>query len=131
MLQDVPGLREVVQNCALVSADGQSVVWAGRFLGIPVPQRVAGIFQERVKRSEAGRMVNTTRRLALMYDLPLALEVSTDPSDDYLLSLAAASGADYLVTGDKSHLLPLDRRGATHIVTARELIQRLAHAVSR
>jgi len=84
-------------------------------------------FREQVKRSEAGRMVDTTRRLALMYDLPPALEVSTDPSDDYLLSLARVSGADYLVTGDKSHLLPLDRHDATGIVTARELIQRLGH----
>jgi N-acetylglucosaminyldiphosphoundecaprenol N-acetyl-beta-D-mannosaminyltransferase len=43
MVQDVPGLREVIQKCAMVNADGQSVVWAGRFLGIAVPERVAGI----------------------------------------------------------------------------------------
>ena len=43
MMQDVPGLREVIERCDLVNADGQSVVWAGRMLGIPVPERVAGI----------------------------------------------------------------------------------------
>jgi N-acetylglucosaminyldiphosphoundecaprenol N-acetyl-beta-D-mannosaminyltransferase len=43
MVQDVPRLREVIQKCAMVNADGQSVVWAGRFLGIAVPERVAGI----------------------------------------------------------------------------------------
>ncbi len=43
MMQDVPGLREVVANCALVNADGQSIVWAGRVLGLDVPERVAGI----------------------------------------------------------------------------------------
>jgi N-acetylglucosaminyldiphosphoundecaprenol N-acetyl-beta-D-mannosaminyltransferase len=43
MMQDVPGLREIIQNCALVNADGQSVVWAGRLLGLPVPERVTGI----------------------------------------------------------------------------------------
>jgi len=43
MMQDVPGLREVVASCELVNADGASVVLAGRFLGIPVPERVAGI----------------------------------------------------------------------------------------
>lgn len=82
-------------------------------------------FRGRIKRSEAGRMVNTIRRLAQMCDLLPGLEVSADPDDDYLLSLAQASGADYLVTGDKSHLLVLGRHGATQIVAARELIQRL------
>ena len=43
MMQNVPGLREIVQNCDLVNADGQSVVWAGRLLGIAVPERVTGI----------------------------------------------------------------------------------------
>lgn len=36
-------LREVVNRCELVNADGQSVVWASRLLGDPLPERVAGI----------------------------------------------------------------------------------------
>ncbi len=36
-------LREIVQSCALVNADGQAVVWASRALGAPLPERVAGI----------------------------------------------------------------------------------------
>lgn len=36
-------LRRAIESCDLVSADGMSVVWAGRILGIPVPERVAGI----------------------------------------------------------------------------------------
>ena len=36
-------LREVVSECELVSADGQSVVWASRLLGDPLPERVPGI----------------------------------------------------------------------------------------
>ena len=38
-----PALREVVEKCALVNADGQSIVWASRLLGDPLPERVAGI----------------------------------------------------------------------------------------
>jgi N-acetylglucosaminyldiphosphoundecaprenol N-acetyl-beta-D-mannosaminyltransferase len=38
-----PRLREIVRGCALVNADGQSVVWASRLLGDPLPERVAGI----------------------------------------------------------------------------------------
>jgi N-acetylglucosaminyldiphosphoundecaprenol N-acetyl-beta-D-mannosaminyltransferase len=36
-------LREAVSSCALVLADGQSVVWASRMLYEPLPERVAGI----------------------------------------------------------------------------------------
>jgi len=36
-------MRDVVNRCELVNADGQSVVWASRLLGDPLPERVAGI----------------------------------------------------------------------------------------
>jgi N-acetylglucosaminyldiphosphoundecaprenol N-acetyl-beta-D-mannosaminyltransferase len=36
-------LRDIVLHCALVNADGQSVVWASWILGRPLPERVAGI----------------------------------------------------------------------------------------
>lgn len=38
-----PRLREVVARCDLINADGESVVWASRLLGRPLPERVAGI----------------------------------------------------------------------------------------
>lgn len=43
LMEDEPDVREIVTGCDLVNADGQSVVWAARFLGIRVPERVAGI----------------------------------------------------------------------------------------
>jgi N-acetylglucosaminyldiphosphoundecaprenol N-acetyl-beta-D-mannosaminyltransferase len=36
-------LRRIVERCELVHADGQSVVWASRLLGAPIPERVPGI----------------------------------------------------------------------------------------
>jgi N-acetylglucosaminyldiphosphoundecaprenol N-acetyl-beta-D-mannosaminyltransferase len=36
-------LRHAVGGCGMVLTDGQSVVWASRMLGQPVPERVAGI----------------------------------------------------------------------------------------
>lgn len=36
-------LRTIVNGSPLINADGQSIVWAGRFLGIDVPERVTGI----------------------------------------------------------------------------------------
>ncbi|MEV0412967.1 WecB/TagA/CpsF family glycosyltransferase [Streptomyces sp. NPDC050448] len=40
---DDPDLARIIRSCSLVNADGQSVVWAGRLLGSPLPERVAGI----------------------------------------------------------------------------------------
>ena len=43
LIEDDPRLGEFIANCRLVNADGQSVVWASRLLGTPLPERVAGI----------------------------------------------------------------------------------------
>jgi N-acetylglucosaminyldiphosphoundecaprenol N-acetyl-beta-D-mannosaminyltransferase len=37
------GLKSIIASCPMVNADGQSVVWASRILGAPLPERVAGI----------------------------------------------------------------------------------------
>jgi N-acetylglucosaminyldiphosphoundecaprenol N-acetyl-beta-D-mannosaminyltransferase len=42
-LRDDPALGDIVRSCSIVNADGQSIVWAARMLGIPVPERVTGI----------------------------------------------------------------------------------------
>jgi N-acetylglucosaminyldiphosphoundecaprenol N-acetyl-beta-D-mannosaminyltransferase len=42
-MHDDPLLRSIIDGCGLASADGQSIVWASRLLGDPVPERVAGI----------------------------------------------------------------------------------------
>lgn len=42
-MADDGDLREAVEACGLITADGQSVVWAGRVLGVRLPERVAGI----------------------------------------------------------------------------------------
>lgn len=36
-------LRRVIRGCELITADGQAIVWAGRALGQPLPERVTGI----------------------------------------------------------------------------------------
>lgn len=43
MAETDPALRDIISSCSLINADGQSIVWAARFLGKPVPERVAGI----------------------------------------------------------------------------------------
>ena len=36
-------LKKIVSECQIINADGQSIVWASKFLGKPLPERVAGI----------------------------------------------------------------------------------------
>ena len=78
--------------------------------------------RKRVKRSEAGTLVNELRALALVPKRLPTVERSSDPQDDFLLALAEASSADYLVTGDKSGLLALRKHRRTQIVTARRFV---------
>ena len=42
-MQKNRNLYNSVNNCDIINADGQSVVWASQFLGTPLPERVAGI----------------------------------------------------------------------------------------
>lgn len=46
-------LRESVQSCDIVNIDGMGVVWGTRFLGLDVPERVAGfdLFHELLKKA--------------------------------------------------------------------------------
>lgn len=73
----------------------------------------------RIRRNEAGRLINQLQRSALVVgNLPEVARPS-DPDDDFLLALAEAGNADYLVTGDKAGLLALRTHRGTRIVTAR------------
>ena len=82
-------------------------------------------FVTRLKASEVGRMINDIRRLAIMCEALPAVSRSSDPNDDYLLALCQAASADYLVTGDKSHLLALERHEGTRILSAKSLVDLL------
>ena len=73
-----------------------------------------------IKPYNAGRLVNQVRQLAEDVDPLPRVERSSDPTDDFLLSLSEGGKADYLVTGDKSGLLALGRHKTTRIVSAKE-----------
>jgi hypothetical protein len=75
-----------------------------------------------IRPHKAGRLVNQIRRLAEIVEHLPHVERSPDPEDNYLLALAEAGRADYLVTGDKSGLLGLERHKAARIVSAREFV---------
>lgn len=48
--------------------------------------------------------------------------VTDDPDDEMFIECAVAARADYLVTGDKRHLLALKRVGGISIVAASKFL---------
>ena len=64
-------------------------------------------------------MLNNLQGATVLDRLPGGYEAA-DPQDAWLLALADTTHADYLVTGDKSGLLALDRHKTTRIISARE-----------
>lgn len=78
--------------------------------------------QERLSPQDVGRLVNAIRRLAVVVEPLLTIDVSPDADDNAILGACAAGHADVLVTGDKQHLLSLVRFRGTHITTVRDFL---------
>lgn len=57
--------------------------------------------------------------------------INNDPSDNRILECAVAAKSDYIVTGDKRHLLPLGSYGGAAIVKAAEFLRQLQGEASR
>ena len=78
--------------------------------------------RERLHPAVAGRLVNDLRALAVTLDALPVVEASPDPNDNYLLAMAVAGSADFLVTGDKRDLLGLGTHAGTRIISARAFL---------
>lgn len=78
--------------------------------------------RERLSPALAGRLVNDLRALAVMVEKLPVVDVSPDPDDNYLLALAAAGSADFLVTGDKRDLLRIGVYAGAKILTVRDIL---------
>ena len=76
----------------------------------------------RLKPAQAGRLINDLREIAVVMESLPSVDVSPDPYDNYLLAIASGGEADYLVTGDKPHLLALGHHDGTKIVSVRDFI---------
>jgi uncharacterized protein len=78
--------------------------------------------RERLAPALAGRLINELREIAvLMKNLP-TVTICADPYDNYLLAMATAGTAEFLVTGDKRDLVSLRLHGGIRIVTVREFL---------
>lgn len=82
-------------------------------------------FKSILQPHRVGFMVNNMQRTAVIDPLPEGYEAA-DPADAWLLALADASQANYLVTGDKrAGILSLGKIGQAQIVTAAAFCDRV------
>ena len=75
--------------------------------------------------AEIGWLINRIGERALLVKQLPKVDVADDPGDNYLLAMAVAGEAEYLVTGDKSDLLALKRHRGTQLVTVQEMVSML------
>lgn len=78
--------------------------------------------RERLSPALAGRLINEVRDLAIMVTNLPVVTASPDPYDNYLLAMASAGAADFLLTGDKRDLLGLKLFEGTKIITVRDFL---------
>jgi uncharacterized protein len=78
--------------------------------------------RSRITPALAGALLNRVRDRAIVIENLPQLDVSPDPDDNYLLALAQAGQAPFLVTGDKE-LLALKQHAGTRIVTPAALLE--------
>ena len=78
--------------------------------------------RERLVALLAGRLINELRDIAVMMPDLSEINVSPDPDDNDLLATAQAGAADFLVTGDRRHLIVIGRCATTRIVTVRDFL---------
>jgi uncharacterized protein len=78
--------------------------------------------RERLRPALAGRLINELREIAVMVTGLPTVTICTDPYDNYLLAMASAGAADFLVTGDKHDLLSLKLFEGAKIITVRDFL---------
>lgn len=74
---------------------------------------------------EASIIVQNMDTRALILDEIPVVDLSPDPKDNPILATAIAGNADLIISGDKKHMLSLERVRGIPIVTARQALERL------
>jgi putative PIN family toxin of toxin-antitoxin system len=80
--------------------------------------------RERIPSDQAADFLGQLSSLAIVTDPLLNINLSPDPDDNAILAVAIESQADFIVSGDKTDLLSLNKAEGIPIITARQAIQR-------
>jgi uncharacterized protein len=78
-----------------------------------------------IERADAGRFVSQLRSEALIIEKVPRVNRTPAPADYFILAMAKAGEANYLVCGDRRGVLALAQHGHTQIVTAHSMLAAL------
>jgi putative PIN family toxin of toxin-antitoxin system len=87
--------------------------------------------QKHIDASEASVIVGHLGMRAIVLDRPPSVALSTGPADNRILAAAIAGQVDFIVSGDKRHMLALKEVEGIPLITAREAVERLRGAALR
>jgi len=80
---------------------------------------------QRFGTSIAALMAQYTALVTVVTPTSVPRVVRNDADDDHVIATAVAARAQFIVTGDRKHLLPVGRHQDIAIVTAREALARI------
>ncbi|MGL4608098.1 MAG: putative toxin-antitoxin system toxin component, PIN family [Trueperaceae bacterium] len=80
-----------------------------------------------VTASEVGTLVNALRKKALVWDDVPEVAYSPDPNDNPILSAAITGQVQYVVSGDKGHILHLETVKGIKVMTLRDFVGRFVN----
>ena len=127
----VSGLREGSQPpCQIIDLwrDGEidilvseaTIAELSRVLGYPKIRQLTGYSDQRIQ-----QFLTEFRRATILIEIESDVDVvKSDPTDNMFLALAADGGAQYIVTGDTKHVLPLCQYQGIEIITPVTFIAR-------
>ena len=70
-------------------------------------------------------MAQYTALVRLVAPASVPRVVVNDADDDHVIAAAVTARAEFIVTGDRRHLLPIGTHHGIAIVTAREVVDRI------
>ncbi|MDE2938289.1 MAG: PIN domain-containing protein [Chloroflexota bacterium] len=100
----------------------------GFYLSCFILGEVAGVLTRKFgwDQERAGQAIRVIENAATVIDPPRLPEmIAGGHADNRVLECAVAAGADYLITGDRRHLLPLGEHEGTRIINAPRFLSAL------
>lgn len=85
--------------------------------------RATKSIKDRIDPLGAAAMIRRLHKDTIRVPTVSNVHVSKDHKDDRYLACAKDGHADFFVTGDKKHLLPLKKFGTTRIVSPKEFVE--------
>lgn len=101
----------------------------GGIQGLRSPAQEPGFFspsETHLTKGFTGWADALTESATLVFPVDRAPAATPDPGDEMVLECALAAEADYIVSGDKKHLLPLRQFREIPIVSPSDCLRRLA-----